>query len=91
MVIFVELWNEQLLERVQIHDTGNGRIHEEGAVRSFLGEGAKHVQISNSITSAHKETWIKRKPKFFKELLLLRTFCEIQRIFSNKQLDQRGK
>jgi len=25
LVIFVQLWNEELLEHVQIHDTGNGR------------------------------------------------------------------
>ena len=24
LVIFVQLWNEELLEHVQIHDTGNG-------------------------------------------------------------------
>jgi hypothetical protein len=34
------------MEHVQIHDTGNGRLHEEeGAVHSFLAEGAKHVHL----------------------------------------------
>jgi hypothetical protein len=31
---------------VQIHDTGNGRLHEEeGVVHSFFAEGAKHVHL----------------------------------------------
>jgi hypothetical protein len=31
------LWNEELLEHVQIHDTGNGRLHEEvGAVHCYV-------------------------------------------------------
>jgi hypothetical protein len=34
------------LEHVQIHDTGNGRLHEEeGVVHSFFAEGAKHVHL----------------------------------------------
>jgi hypothetical protein len=32
LVIFVLLWNEELLEHVQIHDTGNVRLHEECSV-----------------------------------------------------------
>jgi hypothetical protein len=36
------LWNEELLKHVQIHDTGNGRLHEEkGAVRYFSADGPK--------------------------------------------------
>jgi hypothetical protein len=34
------------VEHVQIHDTGNGRLHEEeGAVHSFFAEGAKYVYL----------------------------------------------
>jgi hypothetical protein len=33
------LWNEELLEHVQIHDIGNGRLHEEeGAVHCYVHE-----------------------------------------------------
>jgi hypothetical protein len=35
----------EMLELVQIHDTGNGRLHEEGPVHSFFAEGAKHVHL----------------------------------------------
>jgi hypothetical protein len=43
------VWNEELFELVQIHDTGNGRLHEEEeeeeALHSFFAECAKHVHV----------------------------------------------
>jgi hypothetical protein len=50
------------LERVQIHDTGNGRLHkEEGAVHCFFAEGAKHVLwvVTNMFEGG---TWIFAAP-----------------------------
>jgi hypothetical protein len=41
-VSFLVMWNEELLENVQMHDIGNGHLHEEdGAIHSFFAEGAK--------------------------------------------------
>jgi hypothetical protein len=28
-----------------MHDTGNGHLHEEGAVHSFPAEGTKHIHL----------------------------------------------
>jgi hypothetical protein len=47
------------LEHVQIHDTGNGRLHEEeGAVHSFFAEGAKHVHLWAVMKMFQRDTWI---------------------------------
>ena len=63
LVIFVQLWNEELLEHVQIHDTGNGRLHEEeGAVHSFFAEGAKHVHLWAITNMFQGGTWIFAAP-----------------------------
>jgi hypothetical protein len=46
LVIFIEMWSEELMEHVQIHDTSIGRLQEEEeAIHSFFAEGAKHVHI----------------------------------------------
>jgi hypothetical protein len=40
------MWNEELLEHVQIHNTGKAPLHEEeGAVYSFFADGAKHIHL----------------------------------------------
>jgi hypothetical protein len=33
------------LEHAQIHDTGNGCLHEDEAIHSFFAEGAKHIHL----------------------------------------------
>jgi len=48
------------LEHVQIHDTGNGRRHEEGAVHS--AEGAKHVHLWAITNMFQGDTWIFAAP-----------------------------
>jgi hypothetical protein len=63
LVILAQLWNVEVLEHVQIHDTGNGRLHEEkGAVHSFFAEGAKHVQLWAVTNMFQEDTWICAAP-----------------------------
>jgi hypothetical protein len=63
LVISIELWNEELLEHVQIHDTGNGRLHEEeGPINSFCAEGAKYVHLWAVINMLQEDTWIFAAP-----------------------------
>ena len=51
------------MEHVQIHDTGNGRLHEEeGAVHSFFAEGAKHVHLWAVMNMFQGGTWIFAAP-----------------------------
>jgi hypothetical protein len=54
-------WNDELLEHVQIHDTGNSRLHEkEGAVHTFFAENAKHLRaVANMF---QEDTWIFAAP-----------------------------
>jgi hypothetical protein len=48
---------------VQIHDTGNRRLHEEeGAVHCFFSEGAKHVQLWAITNNFQGGTWIFAAP-----------------------------
>jgi hypothetical protein len=56
LVIFILLWNEELLEHVQRHDTGNGRLHEEeeGAVQSFFDEAQNMFTFGLSRTCSRK-------------------------------------
>ncbi|KDR14868.1 hypothetical protein L798_11008 [Zootermopsis nevadensis] len=63
LVIFVTLRNEELLENVQIHDAGNGLLHEkEGAVHFIFAEGSKHVNISIVTNMFQEGTWIFTTP-----------------------------
>ena len=51
------------MEDVQIHDTGNGRLHEEeGAIHSFFAEGAKHVHLWAITNMFQGGTWIFAAP-----------------------------
>jgi hypothetical protein len=45
------------LNHVEIHDTGDGRLHEEGAVQSFSAESAKHVHIWAVMNMFQGVTW----------------------------------
>jgi hypothetical protein len=56
------LWNEELLEHVQIHDTGYGRLHEEGAIHCFFAEGAKHIHLWAVTNMFQGGTWIFAAP-----------------------------
>jgi hypothetical protein len=61
LVIFVSL-----LEHVQTHDTGNGRLHEEeeeeGALHSFFAEGAKDVHLWAATDMFKGDAWIFAAP-----------------------------
>jgi hypothetical protein len=51
--------NEELLEHVQIHDTGNGRLHEEERSLHFsFAEGAKHVHLWAVTNLFQGDMWI---------------------------------
>jgi hypothetical protein len=51
------LWNEDLLEHVQIHDTDNG-LHEQVAIHFFFAEGAKHVHLWAVTNMFQGDIWI---------------------------------
>jgi hypothetical protein len=58
-IIFVELWNEELFEHVQLHDASNGHLHEEqGAVHSFFAESTKHVHLWAVMNMFQRDKWI---------------------------------
>jgi hypothetical protein len=54
--------DEELLEHVKIHDTGNGRLHEEGAVQSFFAVSAKHVHLWFVTNMLQEDKWIFAAP-----------------------------
>jgi hypothetical protein len=56
------VWNEELLEHVQIHDTSNGHLHKEGAVHSFFAEGAKQIHLWAVMNMFQQDTWIFTAP-----------------------------
>jgi hypothetical protein len=63
LVIFVQLWNKELLEHVQIHDTDDCRIHEEEeALHSFFAEGAKQDYIWAVANMCQGDTWVFAAP-----------------------------
>jgi hypothetical protein len=57
LVIFVYLWNEELLEHVQTHDTSNGCLHEEKGAKE-----AKHVHLLALTNMFQEDTWIFAAP-----------------------------
>jgi hypothetical protein len=63
LVIFVEKWNEELLEQIQMHDTCDGCLREEkeGVVHSFA-EGAKYVRLWAVTNMLQGYTWICAAP-----------------------------
>jgi hypothetical protein len=51
------------VEHVQIHDTGNGRLHEEErVVHCLFAEGAKHVHLWAVTNMFQVGTWIFAAP-----------------------------
>jgi hypothetical protein len=47
------------LGHVQIHDTGNGHLHEvEEAMHSFFAESAKHFHLWAATIMFQADTWI---------------------------------
>jgi hypothetical protein len=57
------MWNEELVKHVQIHDTGNGRLHEEaGTVHSSCAMGAKYVHLWAVTNMFQGDKWIFTAP-----------------------------
>jgi hypothetical protein len=50
------------LEDVQIHDTGNSCLHEEGALHYFFAEDAKHIHHWAVMNMFQGDTWIFTAP-----------------------------
>jgi hypothetical protein len=50
-------WNEKLLEHVQIHDTGNGRLHEDKvAIHFSFSAGEKNTSTFGMSRTCSRET-----------------------------------
>jgi hypothetical protein len=47
---------------ITLYNTGNGRLHEDGAVHSFFAEGAKQVHLWAVMNMFQENTWIFAAP-----------------------------
>jgi hypothetical protein len=45
------------LEHLQIHDTGNGLLHEEGAIYSVVTKGEVHAHLRAVTNMLQGDTW----------------------------------